>query len=165
MQYFYIFFKLSLLLLGGDIESNPGPNERDNSLSICHWNLNSVWVDEFAKIAQITAFFNVHKFDIFCIGESFLDSSIETDDSRLKIDNYELLRSDHPSNSRQGGVCLYHRDHISVKKDPSCLLLTSVLFAKSLLVLKKLYFVFSIGLQAKVRTSSFFSSKNGRRLL
>ena len=118
VQYFYLFFKLSLLLLGGDIESNPGPVERENTLSICHWNLNSVWVDEFAKIAQITAFLNVHKFDIFCIGESFLDSSIETDDSRLKIDNYELLRSDHPSNSKMGGVCLYHRDHISVRERP-----------------------------------------------
>ena len=118
VQYFYIFFKLSLLLLGGEIESNPGPDERDSTLSVCHWNLNSVWADDFAKIAQITAFLNIHKFDIFCVGESFLDSSIDKDDPRLRIENYELIRSDHPSNSKRGGVCLYHRDHISVKKRP-----------------------------------------------
>ena len=118
VQYFYIFFKLSLLLLAGDIESNPGPREKDTTLTICHWNLNSVWVDNFAKIAQITAFLNVHKFDIFCIGESFLDSSLEDADQRLKIDNYELFRCDHPSNSRRGGVYLYYRDHLTVERRP-----------------------------------------------
>eukprot|EP00111_Clytia_hemisphaerica_P003579 TCONS_00010225-protein len=118
LPYFFLLFKLTLLLLGGDIESNPGPVERDNTLSVCHWNLNSVWVDNFAKIAQITASLNVHKFDIFCVGESFLDSSIETDDLRLKIDNYELLRSDHSSNSKMGGVCLYRRVGIFVEERP-----------------------------------------------
>ena len=83
VQYFYIFFELSLLLLAGDIESNPGPREKDNTLSISHWNLNSVWVDNFSKIAQITAFLSAHKFDIFCVGESFLNSSITNDDSSL----------------------------------------------------------------------------------
>jgi len=113
-------FSLNFLcfLLGGDIESNPGPREKENSLSICHWNLNSVWVEHFSKIAQITAFLNVHKFDIFCIGESYLDSSIEDKDKRLVIDNYELLRCDHPSNSRRGGVCLYYRDDLSVIVKP-----------------------------------------------
>ena len=118
VQYFYIFFELSLLLLAGDIESNPGPREKDNTLSISHWNLNSVWVDNFSKIAQITAFLSAHKFDIFCVGESFLNSSITNDDSRLKINNYELLRCDHPSNSKIGGVCLYYRDHLSVERRP-----------------------------------------------
>ena len=36
----YIF---SFLLYHGDIELNPGPRKlRQNSLSICHWNLNSL---------------------------------------------------------------------------------------------------------------------------
>ena len=60
-----MLFKLSLILLSGDIESNPGPREKENTLSVCHWNLNSVWVDNFSKIAQITAFLSVHNFDIF----------------------------------------------------------------------------------------------------
>ena len=119
MQYFYMLLKLSLLLLSGDIESNPGPREKENTLSICHWNLNSVWVDNFSKIAQIKAFLSTHKFDIFCIGESFLDSSIQDEDkAKLEIENYELLRCDHPSNSRRGGVCLYYRDHLSVIEKP-----------------------------------------------
>ena len=118
VQYFYIFLRLCLLLLAGDIESNPGPRERENTLSICHWNLNSVWVDNFLKIAQISAFLSVHKFDIFCIGESYLDLSIDDKDNRLKIDNYEILRCDHPSNSKKGGVYLYYRDNLSIVEKP-----------------------------------------------
>ena len=46
-----------------DIETNPGPgNVKRKYLTICHWNLNSVWVEDFAKLAQISAFLNVHKF-------------------------------------------------------------------------------------------------------
>ena len=37
---------------------------------------------------------------------------------RLGIENYELLRRDHPSNSKQGGVCLHFRDHLSVVEKP-----------------------------------------------
>ena len=54
----------------------------------------------------------------FCIGESFLDSSLEDVDQRFKIDNYELFRCDHPSNSRRGGVYLYYRDHLTVERRP-----------------------------------------------
>ena len=28
------------------------------------------------------------------------------------IDGYNLIRSDHPSNSKKGGVCMYHKEHI-----------------------------------------------------
>ena len=111
-------FVLICLLLSGDIEINPGPSEREKALSVCHWNLNSVWVDDFSKIDQISAFLESHQFDIFCIGESFLNSEIEDDDQRLTIENYSLIRSDHPSGSKRGGVCIYYRDHLVLEKRP-----------------------------------------------
>ena len=58
----------------------------------------------------------VHKFDIFCIGESFLNADIKDDDQRLDIENYSLIRSDHPSGSKRGGVCIYYRDHLGLEK-------------------------------------------------
>ena len=40
----------SLLLLHGDIESNPGPrNSKNHFPSFCHWNLNSLPAHNFAK--------------------------------------------------------------------------------------------------------------------
>ena len=47
--YLYYFFIANLLLLCGDIESNPGPNKVQN-LSICHWNMNSIPSHNFQKI-------------------------------------------------------------------------------------------------------------------
>ena len=52
------------------------------------------------------AFLNVHQFDIFCLAETFLDSSISLEDPRLAIEEYKLFRFDHPSNLRKGGICL-----------------------------------------------------------
>ena len=42
-------------------------------------------------------------FDIVCLSETFLNSSIQNDDNKLKIDGYNLIRRDHPSDSKQKG--------------------------------------------------------------
>ena len=34
--------------------------------------------------------------------ETFLNSSIQNDDDRISIDGYNLIRSDHPSDSKRG---------------------------------------------------------------
>ena len=117
-QYFFTLFHFSLILLSGDIEPNPGPRDGRTTLSVCHWNLNSVWVDDFSKITQISAFLSVHSFDIFCLGETFLTSQIQDDDPRLEIEGYEILRCDHPSDTKRGGVSIYYRDHLSLVGRP-----------------------------------------------
>ena len=43
----------------GYIVTNPGPDGWRSSLPVCHWNLNSIWVEDFSKLSQILAFFNV----------------------------------------------------------------------------------------------------------
>ena len=61
--------------------------------------------------------------DIICLSETFLNSSIQNDDDRIKIDGYNLIRSDHPSDSKKGGVCIYYKEHISlIKRDDICTL-------------------------------------------
>ena len=52
-----------------------------------------------------------------------MNSSIQGDDNRIKIDGYNLIRSDHPSDSKKGGVCIYYKEHIPlVKLDDICTL-------------------------------------------
>ena len=120
-QFFYALYFLYIILQSWDIENNPGPVSKNlKSLTVSHWNLNSVWVDDFALLSQILAYLSVHKFDILCFSETFLDSffllffflylfhmshifldsSILDDDPRLAIDGYNLIHCDHPSNSR-----------------------------------------------------------------
>ena len=58
---------------------------------------------------------------IICLTETFLDSSIENDDDRTSIPGYNLLRVDHLSNTKRGGVCIYYKDHLPIiKRNDSC---------------------------------------------
>ena len=86
-------------MLCGDVELNLAPNEKRNSFnfSICHWNLNSLAAHNF-EINLLKAYNVGNKFDIICLGESFLDSSILTGNNNLKINGDKMVRVDHHSN-------------------------------------------------------------------
>ena len=108
----FAFFFFSLLVsLNGDIEANLGPNHKSNeALSICHWNLDSISAHNFAKLHLLKAYVTVHKFNIICFSETYLDSSILVDDDNLEISGYNLIHLGHPSNSKHGGVCIYYKN-------------------------------------------------------
>ena len=100
----YIF---SFLLCNGDIELNPGPRKsKQNSLSICHWNLNSLSAHNFAKLMQLKAY------DFICLSETYLDST--TANNLLEIKGYNLVRADHLNNVKRGGVCMYYKESLPV---------------------------------------------------
>ena len=52
-------------------------------------------------------------FDIICLSETYLDSSILHNDSNLEIPGYNLVPSDHPSNKR--GVCIYYKSYLPLR--------------------------------------------------
>ena len=105
-----------LILLSGDVEINPGPRHNSGEFfSICHWNLNSVLAYNYTKLSSLKAFIAVHKFDIICLSETYLDSSGAPDDDNLLISGYSLVRSDHPSNNKRGGVCVYYKTFLPMR--------------------------------------------------
>ena len=108
------FFSL-LTILSGDVESNPGPSRNQSSLNICHWNLNSISAHNFRKVSLLSAYITVNKPDIICLSETYLDSSILSDDENLEIPGYSFVRVDHPANTKRGGVCLYYRECLPLK--------------------------------------------------
>ena len=114
---FFLIVAITLLIIThGDIELNPGPKrETFQYLKICHWNVNSLLAHNFQKVSLIEAYNSLHKHDFICISESFLDSSITTDDQSLYLNGYEMVRSDHPSDTKRGGVCIYYKDFLSVR--------------------------------------------------
>ena len=70
-----------LILLNADVELNAGPKRASTSnISICHWNLNSISAHNYTKLFLLKAYIAVHKFDIFCLSETYLDSSTTSDD-------------------------------------------------------------------------------------
>ena len=107
----YIF---SFLLCNGDIEPNPGPRKsKQNSLSICHGNLNSLSAHNFAKLTQLKAYKSIYKHDFICLSETYLDSA--TANNMLEIEGYNLVRADHLNTIKRGGVCMYYKVSLHVQ--------------------------------------------------
>ena len=80
ISYFLLIILFLLLLLQGDIESNRGPKKKKQTyFSLCHWNVNSLVARK--KIALLASYNSVYRYDIICISESFLDSTISDDDN------------------------------------------------------------------------------------
>ena len=105
-----------LISLSGDVQLNPSTkNKFDVNFSICHWNLNSIAAHNYAKVFLLKAYIAVYKFDIICISETYLDTSITSDDGNLEILGYKLIRSDHPSNIKRGGVGIYYKSALPLR--------------------------------------------------
>ena len=114
MHFFWFYIKK--IILSGDVETNPGPqSKRCQEFSICHWNLNSIATHSFNKVSLLKAYITIYNYDAICFSETYLDSSILSDDKNLEIPGYDLIRADHPSNSKRGGVCVYYRNSLPLK--------------------------------------------------
>ena len=55
----------------------------------------------------------MYKHDFICLSETCLDSSVH--DSLLEIDGYNLVRADHPNDTKRGGVCIYYKESLPVR--------------------------------------------------
>ena len=112
----YLLYHIRLIKLCGDIELDPGPKPSSfKYFSICHWNLNSITSHDFLKVKLLTAYNVMHKFDIICISESYLNSDTSSNDNNLNIPGYNMSRADHPSGNRRGGVCIYYKESLPIK--------------------------------------------------
>ena len=102
-----------LLRRHGDIELNPGPGKsKGNTVSVCHWNLNSKTAHNFSKLIQLKAYISTYKYDFICLSETVLDSS--TPDNLVDIQGYNLVPADHPDNTERGEVCIYYKESLPV---------------------------------------------------
>ena len=111
-----LWLQILLVLLSGNVEINPSPKRTPKAnLSICHWNLNSISSHNYVKLSLLRAYLAFHNFDIICLSETYLNSSNSPDDETLQISGYNLVPSDHPLNSRCGGVCIYYKNYLPLQ--------------------------------------------------
>ena len=76
----------NLLTQCGNVEVNPGP--KYSSLTFCHWNLSGLTAHDNIKISLFQAYVTQYNYDIICLSEPFLNSSIQSSDDKIKIDGY-----------------------------------------------------------------------------
>ena len=109
-----LLYIIILLKSHGDIELNPGPRKlKTNSLSVCHWNLNSLCARNFSKLTQLKAYNSLYKYDFICLSETYLDST--TPDELIEIKGYKSVRANHPDNIKTGGVYMYYKESLPVR--------------------------------------------------
>ena len=72
-------------------------------LSLIKWN---------SKVSLLSTYISVYKLDIICLSKIYLNSEIPFDDKNLEVPVYNLVREDHPSNSKRGGVCVYYKSSL-----------------------------------------------------
>ena len=102
------YLRFKNFFLCGYIETNPETFNRCKSISFYHWNLNGLLACNREKFHLVEAFVVSNNIDIFCISQTFLDSSVDN------INGYTMVRIYHPSNIKHGGIAIYYKDHLPV---------------------------------------------------
>ena len=88
-----------MIKISGDVELNPGPDQKqDQSLSICHWNLNSIPAHNFQKFELLQGFISIWQFMPLW---DFFDSNISCNDDNLQIPGFNLIRAEHSFNTKR----------------------------------------------------------------
>ena len=82
---------------------------------MCHWNLNSLTAHDYLKVSLLRAYVAIKKFDVVCLSETYLDSSNLSNDDNFNLPGYNVVRADHLSNTKKGGVCIYLKKSLPLK--------------------------------------------------
>ena len=110
--HFYLTL-LIIILLSGDIESNPGPMFADENLkliSIAHLNVRSI------RNKLELLFTDLSDHDILCFTETHLDDKVSDSYLLNECSNFTLYRRDLPAHS--GGVVVYVSNRLFSKRRP-----------------------------------------------
>ena len=58
----------------------------------------------------------IYKYDFkICLLETYLDSSMLSDNVSLDLGGYKLVHADQPNNVKRGGVCIYYKESLPVR--------------------------------------------------
>ena len=88
----------------GNKEENPGPKLNScDCLSICHWNPNWISAHNFIKLSLLRAYISIYKIDTICHNDN------------LELPGYNLVRTDNPTNTKRGSLCIYYYNSLPLK--------------------------------------------------
>ena len=65
-------------------------------------------------MSHLEAYNTIYKHDFICISETFFDTSVTGGDRSIQFNGYNLIRADHPSNTKRGGVCIFYKETLVV---------------------------------------------------
>ena len=77
--------------------------------------LERVSAHNFSKVFLLRTYISIHKFCVICASATFLNADTTFDYDNLKIEGYDIVRSDHISTSRRGGVFICYKQSFVFK--------------------------------------------------
>ena len=60
-----------------------------------------------SKISLLESYNAIYKHDFLCISETYFHSSILEGGENMQLNGYNMIRTDHPSNAKFGGVWIF----------------------------------------------------------
>ena len=134
-----------ILLLRSGVEVNPGPTSRPpRLLSFATWNIDSIVAREGAKKSLVESIQSVYDFHLFGICETYLSDKILDEELLLDVFPEPPLRSDCKLTGRaRGGVCLYYKDTIPLKRRPDLEMMDESIAVEIMLNRKKIIYLLS----------------------
>ena len=136
------------LLIAGDIHPHPG--QVDVGLKFCHWNLNGIIARDRIKIPLIEAYNSIFHYDIIALSETIINNSVQDEDIFFEGFSKEIFRSDHLSGDKKGGICIYFKETLPIKRRKDLESMQEIVVTEIILRRKKKYFLLPfIGLQPK----------------
>ena len=127
------------------------------------WNLDSLPAIGFSRIPVVESFQTDHNFDPLAICEFSLSTQIPKDKIFIHGFSPDPFRADTPLYAHNGGVCLYYKENISLKRRTDLELLEETIVVElSQKTIQKLFFTMSYRHpdQSLDETESYFSSLN-----
>ena len=98
------------------MESNPGLKTKTKKEIFFHASIGmSIALLAHNRLSMLEAYNAAHKYDVTCISESYLDSTVPLDDNSFSLNGYNLTCADHPDNIKRGGVCMYYKENLSLR--------------------------------------------------
>jgi hypothetical protein len=103
----------TLLILCGDIELNPGPNNMGSNIKVVLLNARSIKHVSRTKnkLVQLQSLLEVEQPDLIGLTETWLTSKV--DNSELLVHGYDVYRKDRMK-SRGGGIVLLFKDCLNI---------------------------------------------------
>ena len=101
---------------------------------------NGIAAHEFFEISLLQGHITERNFDIY-FSKTFLNFSNDSEYGRLKIEGYNLMRADHASRSKKGGVCVYYKKYIPLVRSYELCTLSSCLLSAICLKSKKCFHI------------------------
>lgn len=82
---------------------------------IFHWNLNNVRAHNIIKSSRLCANIATNQCKTLYLSETFLNSTILSDNVNMGIPEYSLVREDYIANTKYGGVDIYFQKALPLR--------------------------------------------------